>query len=87
MFEQAIDRAEPAEEVKQRVINLIDSITYSVFVYTTRGLFERDKLIFTAQMTFLVSTRPPFSLPPAYSSGAHWRIAVKGKPSTDRRSV
>ena len=55
VFEQAIDRAEPAEEVKQRVVNLIDSITYSVFVYTTRGLFERDKLIFTAQMTFLVS--------------------------------
>jgi len=56
VFEQAIDRAEPAEEVKQRVVNLIDSITYSVFIYTTRGLFERDKLIFTAQMTFLVST-------------------------------
>jgi len=56
VFEQAIDRAEPAEEVKQRVVNLIDSITYSVFTYTTRGLFERDKLIFTAQMTFLVST-------------------------------
>jgi len=56
VFEQAIDRAEPAEEVQQRVINLIDSITYSVFIYTTRGLFERDKLIFTAQMTFLVST-------------------------------
>jgi len=55
VFEHAIDRAEPAEEVKQRVVNLIDSITYSVFVYTTRGLFERDKLIFTAQMTFLVS--------------------------------
>ena len=56
VFEQAIDRAEPAEEVEQRVVNLIDSITYSVFIYTTRGLFERDKLIFTAQMTFLVST-------------------------------
>jgi dynein heavy chain len=54
VFEQAIDRSEPAEEVKQRVINLIDCITYSVFVYTSRGLFERDKLIFTAQMTFLV---------------------------------
>lgn len=54
MFEQAIDRSEPAEEVKQRVLNLIDCITYSVFVYTSRGLFERDKLIFTAQMTFLV---------------------------------
>jgi len=54
VFEKAIDRAEPAEEVKQRVNNLIEFITYSVFVFTTRGLFEKDKLIFTAQMVFLV---------------------------------
>ena len=51
----AIDKAEPAEEVKQRVDNLIDCINYSVFMYTARGLFEKDKIIFTAQMTFQVS--------------------------------
>lgn len=38
VFEKAIDRAEPAEEVKQRVLNLIDCITFSVFTYTARGL-------------------------------------------------
>ena len=54
VFNVAIDRAEKADDVKVRVKNLIDCITYSVSVYTTRGLFERDKLIFTAQMTFLV---------------------------------
>ena len=54
MFEKAIDKAESAEEVKLRVENLIDCITFSVYVYTSRGLFERDKLTFTAQMTFLV---------------------------------
>ena len=54
VFEKAIDRSEPAEEVKQRVLNLIDCITYSVYIYTTRGLFEKDKLIFTAQMAFQV---------------------------------
>ena len=54
VFEKAIDRAEPAEEVKARVINLIDCITYSVYVYTARGLFEKDKLIFTVQMCFTV---------------------------------
>lgn len=55
MFEKAIDKAEPAEEVKQRVDNLIDCITHSVFMYTARGLFEKDKIIFTAQMTFQVT--------------------------------
>ncbi|XP_014668470.1 PREDICTED: LOW QUALITY PROTEIN: dynein beta chain, ciliary-like [Priapulus caudatus] len=54
VFQKAIERAEPSDDVRQRVVNLIDCITYSVFVYTTRGLFECDKLIFTAQMAFLV---------------------------------
>ena len=58
MFEKAIDKAEPGEEVKQRVDNLIDCITFSVFMYTARGLFEKDKIIFTAQMTFQVIMSP-----------------------------
>ena len=40
--------------MKQRVINLIDCITFSVFIYTTRGLFEKDKVIFMAQVAFQI---------------------------------
>lgn len=54
VFKDALARAEPAEKLKDRVVNLLDSITFSVFMYTSRGLFERDKLIFTAQMTFQI---------------------------------
>ncbi|XP_058960986.2 dynein beta chain, ciliary-like [Pocillopora verrucosa] len=54
VFQKAIDKAEPAEEVKIRVNNLIDCITFSVFIYTTRGLFEKDKLIFTSQVAFQI---------------------------------
>ena len=54
VFEKAIEKAEPATEVVQRVSNLIDCVTFSVFIYTTRGLFEKDKLIFTAQVAFQV---------------------------------
>lgn len=54
VFQKAISKAEPAEEVSQRIKNLIDCITYSVFQYTSRGLFECDKLIFASQMTFQV---------------------------------
>ena len=54
VFHNAIDKSEKSEDLKVRVANLIDSITYMVFVYTSRGLFERDKLIFTSQVTFLV---------------------------------
>ncbi|XP_006750283.2 dynein heavy chain 17, axonemal-like [Leptonychotes weddellii] len=54
VFEKAIQKTTPAEEVRQRVINLTDEITYSVYMYTARGLFERDKLIFLAQVAFQV---------------------------------
>lgn len=54
VFHKAIERAEKAENVKERVEHLIDSITYSAFMYTSRGLFERDKLIFTSQVAFQV---------------------------------
>ncbi|XP_039715552.1 dynein axonemal heavy chain 17 isoform X3 [Pteropus medius] len=54
VFEKAILKTSPADEVKQRVINLTDEITYSVYMYTARGLFERDKLIFLAQVAFQV---------------------------------
>ena len=42
------------KDVAKRVRNLTDSITFMVFQYTTRGLFECDKLIFAAQMTFQI---------------------------------
>ncbi len=54
VFNVAIERAAAADDVKIRVNNLTDCITYCVFMYTTRGLFEADKLIFTAQMAFQV---------------------------------
>ncbi|KAK2112179.1 hypothetical protein P7K49_011926 [Saguinus oedipus] len=52
VFEKAIQRTTPASNVKQRVTNLTDEITYSIYMYTARGLFERDKLIFLAQVAF-----------------------------------
>ncbi|XP_012590033.1 PREDICTED: dynein heavy chain 17, axonemal, partial [Condylura cristata] len=54
VFEKAIQRTAPADDIRQRVMNLTDEITYSVYMYTARGLFERDKLIFLAQVAFQV---------------------------------
>jgi dynein heavy chain len=55
VFQKAIEKAVPAEDVSARVANLIDCITYALFVYTSRGLFESDKLIFSSQMAFQAS--------------------------------
>ncbi|XP_030390149.1 dynein heavy chain 9, axonemal isoform X7 [Gopherus evgoodei] len=54
VFQKAVERASPDESLKEHVLNLIDSITFSVFQYTTRGLFECDKLTYTAQVTFQI---------------------------------
>ncbi|CAH1639911.1 unnamed protein product [Spodoptera littoralis] len=54
VFQKAISRAEPADELGPRIKNLIDCISFSVYQYTSRGLFECDKLIFASQMTFQV---------------------------------
>ncbi|XP_051791984.1 LOW QUALITY PROTEIN: dynein axonemal heavy chain 11 [Erpetoichthys calabaricus] len=57
VFHKAIERAEKSEEVKDRVVNLTDCISYSVFLYTSRGLFERDKLTFLSQTAFQILLR------------------------------
>lgn len=49
VFNNAILGAPAAETLTERVLNLIDTITFNVFMYTSRALFERDKLIFMAQ--------------------------------------
>ncbi|CAK8676513.1 unnamed protein product [Clavelina lepadiformis] len=54
VFEKAVMKADVDENLKNRVKNLITSITYSVFLYTSRGLFEKHKIIFTAQVAFQV---------------------------------
>uniref|UniRef100_A0A667HW36 Dynein axonemal heavy chain 9 n=1 Tax=Lynx canadensis TaxID=61383 RepID=A0A667HW36_LYNCA len=54
VFQKAVEKAAPDESLKARVTNLIDSVTFSVYQYTTRGLFECDKLTYLAQLTFQI---------------------------------
>lgn len=54
VFHKAVEMAESCVDVKNRVNTLIDCVTYSTFNYISRGLFERDKLTFTAQLAFQV---------------------------------
>ncbi|KAG7298071.1 hypothetical protein JYU34_018841, partial [Plutella xylostella] len=54
VFTDALAKAEPAEDLETRVRNLLDNITFAVFVYTSRGLFEKDKLVFLFLITLQI---------------------------------
>ncbi|KAK9886617.1 hypothetical protein WA026_017539 [Henosepilachna vigintioctopunctata] len=54
VFRNAIQKAPKCEKLNERVEKLLDNITFCVFMYTSRGLFERDKPTFLAHMTFQI---------------------------------
>jgi dynein heavy chain len=54
VFMFAVRRAIKDDDVEIRVKNIIDTVTHQVYIYMSRGLFERDKLIFASQMVFAV---------------------------------
>lgn len=59
VFKKAMKRAEWDEDVRARVHILTEAITYSVFLYTSQGLFERDKLTFLSHTAFQVRDSGP----------------------------
>ncbi|XP_064007233.1 dynein axonemal heavy chain 9-like isoform X1 [Pogoniulus pusillus] len=54
VFQKAMGRAAAEESLAGRLRSLLDSITFSLFQYTSRGLFQRDRLTYTAQLTFQI---------------------------------
>lgn len=56
VFQRSISTAPEDEEMHERVRNLIDTVTFNTFQYTSRALFEKDKLTFTVQVSF--TSRP-----------------------------
>lgn len=59
VFNKAMECAEWDEDVRTRVCSLSEAITYSVFLYTSQGLFERDKLTFLSHTAFQVRDSGP----------------------------
>ncbi len=45
------------EDLEKRLQSLLDTCTYTVFNYTRRGLFDRDKLIVLTLLTFTILLR------------------------------
>ena len=54
LFSKAMDLAEKASLASKRVNNIIDTMTYTVYRYINRGLYERDKLSFKLILTLKI---------------------------------
>merc|ERR1711871_901850 len=53
LFLKSMENAEPARLASKRVSNITDELTYSVYRYINRGLYEEHKLLFV----FTLATR------------------------------
>ncbi|GFR42148.1 hypothetical protein Agub_g3000 [Astrephomene gubernaculifera] len=51
LYELAIDRSERANMPSKRIHNIIEYMTYEIYLYVQRGLFERHKIIFALMLT------------------------------------
>ncbi|KAM6104169.1 LOW QUALITY PROTEIN: dynein axonemal heavy chain 11 [Theristicus caerulescens] len=45
-------QAEKSGDIQCHISNLTETVTYSTFLFTSQGVFEKDKLIFLAQTAF-----------------------------------
>ena len=52
IFKIAMDTSEESAEIDTRLKNLIDNITRDIYKNVTRGLFEKDKILFS----FMIAT-------------------------------
>jgi dynein heavy chain len=59
LYELAIDKAEKAAMPAKRINNIIEHMTYAIYLYIQRGLFERHKMTFALMLTnkILVSAK------------------------------
>uniref|UniRef100_A0A7S2IQH3 Dynein heavy chain n=1 Tax=Haptolina brevifila TaxID=156173 RepID=A0A7S2IQH3_9EUKA len=57
MFVKAIDKTKKADDLDSRCKNLMSTITFVIFAYVTRGLFEKDRLIFSSQLGIRIAGR------------------------------
>ncbi|XP_068458453.1 dynein axonemal heavy chain 8-like [Clinocottus analis] len=57
IFDLSLARAEKSPKTQKRIANLIECLTYEVFRYTVRGLYENHKFIFTLLLALKIDLK------------------------------
>ncbi len=81
LYELAIDNADKAAMPAKRIANIIEHMTYSIYLYIQRGLFERHKLTFALMLTNKIQVSAKALSPDLVN------LFLKGGGSLDIKSV
>lgn len=71
------------EQLELRISTLLDTCTFTVFSYTRRGLFDRDKLIVLTLLTFQILLRSNRVEPAEYEALCKGAKSSAPPPITD----
>ncbi|KAL6428106.1 hypothetical protein ACFW04_008466 [Cataglyphis niger] len=73
LYNMAITNTEPADNVQQRIRDLIKYFTYSLYVNICRSLFEKDKLLFA--LLLVINLRETSDVP---ETASQWLFLLTG---------
>jgi len=54
VFDLSMTRSAKSPVTAKRIQNIVDYLTFSTFLYTARGLYEKDKFLFSILMTLKI---------------------------------
>ena len=78
LFKQRLEKSEASDEIERRLIILIDDQTKAFYLAICRGLFERDKLLYSFLNTAQILKRAD------KISMDEWNIFLRGSPNDFR---
>nr|XP_018669928.1 dynein heavy chain 5, axonemal-like isoform X1 [Ciona intestinalis]XP_026692815.1 dynein heavy chain 5, axonemal-like isoform X1 [Ciona intestinalis] len=81
VFDHSIQRSSKSPIPAKRISNIIDYLTFAVFCYTARGLYEEHKFLFTLLLALKIDIQA------GRVSNTEFDVLIKGGAALDMNSV